>query len=378
MQTKALFFLKTATLFSFLLQFFVSQTALALSCEVAMTPIGNMGDYEIVIDPESPSELLLTANYGEGEDSLNEIQIHTLDANGIYIGGTEVLASNYIGTSRRNGPEFMYHPDHGVGITYTGPMGMHATWRRNNTWGYNVFGTPIAGEPEALPGTQYGLYPGLFPMGVKTRMELDLFSPRIFIGKVDSQVQTDVVSLFAESRLSFFTGVIHPSLENTMVVALGGRRGAALFQVALDGKGGIDYSQSSQLTPFRTELSRVDELAIAYHPANGNLVIMVIGDRYTQVWENSGEGLTLIAQSELTFKPDHLRMIVGDKGVYGHFYDRSATNFDQWLIEYEATPNEPYMFADEIRSVELVWIPSGRLALFSLDREADALRVCRF
>ena len=163
------------------------QTA-AGKCNTILSPMGNLGDYEIVEDPEAPGNLLLTANLGEDTTAGTPIAVFDMDGTtGAVDPSPTIVAQDYTGVILLNGPEFVYIPGEGgvesmlCVLYHGGTRSVHSSCRRNGVWGHDVFGD-LASDPPALPGTEVGFYPGFQVMGLVTHHEVLRVSDSVVSG----------------------------------------------------------------------------------------------------------------------------------------------------------------------------------------------------
>ncbi len=123
------------------------------------------GDFELAGDPQDASgSILFTSNNVNGAGSVVVARIDGTSGN-LIAGSLTTVATNWLGQSVINGPEFVQKPDGRLGILFAGPEGVHGVFRSNPPLAWNDFafsnsGFPVGTSAPALGPTIGGNYAG--------------------------------------------------------------------------------------------------------------------------------------------------------------------------------------------------------------------------
>jgi hypothetical protein len=371
----------------------------AESCEVVMeqklTDVDQyLGDFEIVPDPSDPqSNLLLTANIGEDPLKGAKIIVARLDAQtGKPIQKQRVIANNYTGLNQVNGPEFAFHDTYGLGVLYAGPDGVHAAWRKpgERAWDaflYDVYGVEFLDKsPPPLPGTIAGRDPGSSPpFGQTTYTEFGAFCEKHCAGNYTDATRTDLGPALRELGIELTYTTPHPSTDGYLVISacpsISGRsQGCGLFEVQVDGTGGVWADTLYRLTPSNHSIryrSR-DGIRAAIHPVTGYFVVFALRFNTLDIWESPSAHapLALVASfSGLPQETRHTRVVEYPGGLYLHFLVKEGAGHGSYLVEFTRdTVSVPERFSQKGRGTELVYLPAAdRLAFYYKQMSDDDL-----
>lgn len=349
-------------------------------CEsVFQLPVG-FGDFEIIVDPEDPEEhLLLTANIGEGDETGNRILVVRLDGNsGKPLGRAARVASNYTGYNVLNGPEFIFHRSHGLGVLYSGPYGVHGVWRIGGEWDdfkYDESGFPFSGNPPALYATAVGLHPGN-PLPSESRM-IGQKSPDATVcdGRCYSLVGDHAFTPLGEAMEAFGLEVgksrPHPTAEGYVIFAgcyWEAPQDCALFEVAIDGLGGLSPGSFMRLTGISDRFRSAYFFEGASHPSTGRLTVFSLERNSLEIFESerAHQMLESVAlTTELPDHPVHARVVTSPRALLLHFFDPEGYDEGSYVLRYGTVPHVPERVSAKGSGAELVFLPrAGRPALF--------------
>lgn len=370
----------------------VCETVMEINADEAREVIG---DFEITVDPEDPnSNLILTANIREDQIYGTPVGVMRLDGvTGLLKGRPRIIAVNYFGEKRINGPEFLYHPDHGLGISYYGPDGVHGAWRRpGDKWAafdYDLFGAQFPKKnPPALPGTRPDSYPTGSPAyGVTTRIEFSSGCYGGCAGNLTDQTFTEFGLALVDLGVAGKTRTMHPVLDG-YVIAYGcnypvtSESQCALLEVKVDGVGGLQADTLFQLTPGtpigeRSTMKGM-QLRSVVHPATQDLyVVLLRSNDGLEIWKSSGNHapLTLAAAfSELPDDISHLRVVEGDNDLFIQYVIRTKTPEGGTYVTRVDESGEisyPEKISDKHKGTELVYLPAAKRLAFYYDEETS-------
>lgn len=364
------------------------------SCEVAVRfdpdswPPG-FQDYEITVDPEDPEQnLLLTSNVTSVGPSGSDIFVMRLDGlTGMASGRPRMLSGLYTGRAKVNGPEFAYHPIHGLGILYASVDGVHAAWRINaNPWwgfGYDLGGKLYRpDEPSALPPTIPNRHPNdSQPFGREMYGEIDFEANtcgEVCYAYYEDSTTTDMRPILRET-LQFDLGrsAPHPTADGYVIFS-GCTKAVppdcGIFEVQIDGAGGILVDTAAQLFSLPQDPPPAyHAIEAAIHPSSGKLMVFILHGGSLTAWEASGAHAPLRLFGQLTDlptwrdeTPDHLRLIDADDVLIAQVFMREGPDIGSWtaVVDDRLHPIQNTLPVDPSGS-ELIFLPAAnRLAQF--------------
>lgn len=370
--------------------------AVERSCAIAAifnpnSPLATFQDFEIAIDPQDPDHnLIYASNVERGTPEGTDIYVMRLDGStGMLSGSPRIIANNYTGRQRVNGPEFTFHPDSGLGVMLAGSWGVHAAWRNSpavwDAFDVDLYGIPFPAQiPPALPPTIPGRHPkDSHPFGLRTYAEVDFETytcAEVCYASLDDGTTTDLeLTLEATSQFRLGRSMLHP-MEDGYVVFTGcllpttRPSDCGIFEVQINGSGGVKWNTFRQLYETASILTtKYESIQTAVHPATGNFIVAVLHGLTLMVWESETPHtqLRLVGKLKLptgnTETPDHLRLIEGKSEIYLQFFVRDGENMGSYVSVFDDSIH-PLQRIDtrDPGGSELVYLPAAdRLALFS-------------
>jgi len=352
------------------------------------SPFATVQDFEIAVDPEDPEgNLIFAANVERGAPQGTAIYVMRLDGRtGMISGVPRIVADNYTGIQRVNGPELAYHPDHGLGVMLAGPGGIHAAWRAPGA-AWDAFDVDLEGArfpplaPPALPPTIPGRHPkDSQTFGFRTYAEIDFETDtcsEVCYAYLSDRTTTDLKRVLeAGSTFRMYRSTLHPLADGYAIVT--GCRvptltpaDCGLFEVKIDGNGGIQAGTFMQLAALEQFADKAYlQMAAGVRPQTEHLVVGVIFGLTITVWEAAVPHAPLEKVGTVAIppggkdNPNHLRFVPGASTIYIHFFVRDGANMGSYvsLLDDTLHPSVRIDPADPGGS-ELVYLPAaGRFA----------------
>ena len=374
------------------------------SCEVAadvteLIASERFEDFEITVDPSDPEfNLIFAANTQHPRGELSDILVARLDGTtGRLSGMPRIIAANYAGHPRINGPEFAFEESLGLGVLYAGPRGVHAAWRPSGTswhaFRFDVHGVPFPHDtPPALPGTTAGRHPGGSPPfdllsyseifgGSSTRCE------EVCYGNYTDPTRTDLApALRAAVTLDLVVSTPHPAMSGYVIFnacspAIAASTECGLFEILIDGKGGVEADTLLRLTPtaWNIQYAPGQGLRAGVHPVTGNLVVFGLRSGNLDVWESDTihSVLTLVDSfTNISDDAGHTRVVEGNTALYLHFIVREGPEHGSYVTVFEEAPAPPEWILGRPGGSELVYFPAvDRLGLYYTKGVVDSSSV---
>jgi hypothetical protein len=371
--------------------------AVKRSCAIAAifnpnSPLATYQDFEIAIDPQDPDHnLIYTSNVEPGTPEGTDIYVMRLDGRtGMVSGAPRIIANNYTGRVRVNGPEFTFHPDSGFGVMLAGPSGVHAAWRNSpavwDAFDFDLYGSPFpAQNPSALPPTFPGRHPNAsHHFGLRTYSEIDFHTDtcaEVCYASLNDGTTTDLkLSLEATSQFQLYRSSLHPTADGYVVftgclIPLTKPSDCGIFEVQIDGSGGVMRRTFMQL--YETDKippKKSESITTSVHPVTGNIIVSVLHGLVLTVWESESPHTNLSLVGQLTDlptgnteNPEHLRLIEGKSEMYLQFFVRDGDNMGSYASMFDDSIH-PLQQIDnrDPGGSELLYLPAAdRLALFS-------------
>lgn len=317
----------------------------------------SVGDFELMLDPAHPPHLLYVTNQGSppGNPAPNNIRVAQLDgADGLLRQGPTLVASNYMGASGINGPEFATLPpipagfpfagQQTVGILFTGPSGVHAAFRAPGA-AWDSFVRDLGGGffpanlPPPLPGTTVLSNPGGgFPTGLGYnafggQCGSPLVAGSACYGNLVDTVLTPVTAFATAEGLLAADISPHPTRPGGVVLsACTGAGACGLYSGTIDNLGGLlpvgggapNTAHFRFLASTGAFSSRRETLRGGVIPATGTVMwaVALVGaagvndDDIAFYSENAAGALTPAGVKLSLDKVEHFRMVEGGDGLY--------------------------------------------------------------
>ncbi len=123
------------------------------------------GDFELVVDPQdAEANLIIVGNRATGASQIAAARVNGVTGQ-VAPQTLTIIAENFLGAGRVNGPEFLQKPSGELGVLFAGPGGVHAVFRNMipNSWNeliYDVYGALSTSSPPPLSSTTG---PGAYP-----------------------------------------------------------------------------------------------------------------------------------------------------------------------------------------------------------------------
>lgn len=370
------------------------------SCALAaifnpLSDLPTFQDFEIAIDPEDPEQnLIFTSNVEHGAPEGTDIFVMQLDGRtGMLSAGPRIIAKNFTGRAKVNGPELAFIPGSGLGVLFAGPHGVHGAWREEQA-GWNAFLADVDGqsfaalEPPGLPASVPGRHPDQSqPFGLQFYSEIDFLtdtcSEACYAYPRDA-VTTDLgLALATSRRFNFIRSSPNPLAEGYTFVFGCSRpysdpSDCGVFEVKIDGFGGIEpatFTQLSELSWYprkKYRAIRYNGISATIHPLTERLVVVLLYGRKLTVWEADaphsplrlvGENLSLPTGKR---SPHHLRLIAGATNLYLEFYLRDGPEMGAWLLTLDDSLGPPVRIDErDPTGSEVVYLPAvNRLAYY--------------
>ncbi len=236
------------------------------------------GDFEISNDPQDPQQnLIYASNTATGSSKIVVARIDR--STGILVGGSlTTIATNYIGDSYINGPEFLEKPDGKLGLLYRGPQGVHAAFRANppsnwNAFSFNLNGTAVSGSsPLPLPLTIKGNYPATgMPFQLSTYGE-GVSPKKGNYGPLSDGKLTDIVAALKAQGLTFSSAAQSPRDDGWIFIsASGSSSGSGIYEAQINSAGG--FTPGSLVKIATAPVAPQETVRAIRHPATGTTVL---------------------------------------------------------------------------------------------------------
>ncbi|MEA3278785.1 MAG: hypothetical protein U9Q81_26495 [Pseudomonadota bacterium] len=355
------------------------------------SPLATFQDFEIGVDPEDPDgDLIYASNVERGTPDGTDIYVMRLDGRtGMLSGSPRIIADNYTGRQKLNGPEFTFNPQSGLGVMLAGPGGVHAAWRRSpmawDAFDFDLFGAPFPPlTPPPLPPTYPGRHPkDSHPFGLRAYSEIDFETytcGEVCYAYLDDSTTTDLkVTLEAAGNFQLYRSTLHPVADGYAVftgcrLPTAAPSDCGIFEVQIDGNGGVSWETFMQLyEQVRFPTQEYEKIQTAIHPVSGNLVVALLHGHTLAIWESGTPHAKLTLVDKLdnlptgeTETPSHLRLIEGPTVLYVQFFLRDGANMGSYVSVFDESfgPLQQIDARDPGGS-ELVYLPAAdRLALF--------------
>ena len=345
------------------------------------------GDSEVIVDPQDAERnLILTANVGDG---MSKVAIARIDGRTGQVtpGSLSIIANNFYGLTRINGPEFVQKPTGELGVLYAGLGGVRAAFRsaipeKWNEFSFDVTGKRIFGNPPLLPSTSNGAYPAPpTPLRQNTYGQYRGDCTGICFGALGQGVTTDVVAaVLAAKGLTTAAATQSPDDGQIYLSACGASGSCGLYEAVLDGVGGFVAGSFQKLAEMGT--TAPVSLAAARHPRTGSTVLFSNkGSGAVDVWEHSSDGgaLRLVRRVPASGSV-HFRAEVDAREVVLHYLVKSGANAGSYTIPVVAAgrilqAGGAKKVNDNAAGAEIAWLPAAeKWAVFF--RTANVLQRC--
>jgi hypothetical protein len=311
------------------------------------------GDYELATDPTDPNHILFESNVTPNSTAPQNVVVAQLDGQtGRAVPGSfTVVANNFSGLSKENGPEWMETPDGRLGIIYAGVGGIYGVYRAASPSSWNAFqfnwdGTASAGSPSLLPDTLSGVYPGT-PIAPPTT---GVTIPQAFgsctttcYGAYNSGKTTDVGPVIAAQGY-VYSNSTQPqgSSSSDGLVYIAACQGSAcgIYEAKIDGNGGLTFLQQVASTGSWA----VTRMAVGVHPVTGNLVMFTDAPgNVVNVWQQQPVSappypqFTLIGTVPVPASYDHFRTRPSPSKLLLVFFVRKGAPLGVYSITVSAS-----------------------------------------
>ena len=334
---------------------------------------GINGDFELLVDPQDPAQnVIYISNVGSGASSVVVAHINGLSGQ-VVPGSLHVIADNYQGNTRINGPEFVQTPGGELGILYSGPGGVHGAFRRSNAqvwynFSFDLTGAPTNGSPSKLP-TSIGAYPWPpIPLGQHTYGQYfgncsDNGAQPVdwCYGALGFGVSTDVGAVLKPQGFSISYTVQSPR-DGYIFISACQDSNCGLFEGKINNAGGLVLTTVSALTQQAPVW-----VAAARHPVTGTTVLFSDhGSNLIDVWEQPARGGALkkicsvpavTGSYHYTTKSDTTQVVLhyyGPQKGIGGSYTIAVTASGRTLIA--GNSKKISVFSN---GTELIWLPAA-------------------
>ncbi len=338
------------------------------------------GDFELVGDPQdASSSIIYTANSVNGAGSVVVARIDGSSGN-LIAGSLTTVATNWLGESVINGPEFVQKPDGRVGILYAGPGGVHGVFRSNPPLAWNDFafsnsGSPVGTSAPTLGPTIDGNYAGagmIFKQNAY--FEYPASADNAFFGSLTGGSLTNISATMTSAGLTASTVAHSPRDRYVFMDATSSTLGPGIYEAEIDGSGGFTPSSLIRLTSTRaTHLGRDDIRAIRHPVTNDTILFADAGVGGISVYSQapSGGPLTLL-KTVNSATSTHYRTEADMGKVVLHYYIKTGLTSKQGSYTLPVTASggqlnvgSPKRISPKSNGAELVWFSStNQWALF--------------
>lgn len=348
---------------------------------------GVAGDFEMLPDPQDPAaNLIFISNVADGHSSIVAARID--GTTGMPHPGTlTTIATNFIGQTSQNGPEFVQLPSGALGVLYRGgARGVFGVFRHPAPSSWEDFQYDVTGAKSTTPSPLPSTVPGAYDGG---GLALQQYTYAQFLGACSGKcygampwgTSTDVVRVLAD-QYGLFVPVAN---GDTNAITQSPRDGwlflsacdvagsCGLYQAEIDGDGGFVPGTVQLLAPIRGTAAST-WLAAQRHPVTGTIVLFSRGtgtNNAVDVWEQPafGGALRLLGRVPV-IDSDHYRVRESPTEIVLHFLVRSGKDAGSYVIPVSASDNTLQVGPAEFVGTaaggpKFEWLPAaGKFALY--------------
>jgi hypothetical protein len=311
------------------------------------------GDFELATDPTDPNHIMFVSNVTPDSTAPQNVVVAQIDGQTgrVVAGSLTVIANNFSGLSRQNGPEWMQAPDGRVGVVYAGAGGVHGVYRAASPSSWNAFqfnwnNTASSGSPSLLPDTFSSAFPGS-PLGPPTKAAT---IPQAWgkctttcYGAYNTGKTTDIGAVIAAQGYVYSNSTMPDgsSTSSDGLVYIAACQGSAcgIYEAKIDGNGGLTFLQQVASTGSWA----VTRMAVGRHPTTGTFVMFTDAPgNVVNVWQQQPASappypqFTLIGSVPVPAGYDHFRTLASNAKLILNFFVRQGAPLGTYSITINA------------------------------------------